>query len=489
MTEKKGNSIATDSFLLIFVRCITMMASIVQSMVLARTLSKSVFGTYSQALLIISLIAPFLSIGLDNSINYFFNKTDDLDEKKKYINTIMGLSFIIGIIGGFMIILSQQGLVRAYNNQALAPLVIYIAFRPCLQNLIGLYQPLYISSGYAKIIAVRNLIISVLQVTVIVLTAIFSENLIIIFGLLLVLDIGQLLFFAQYYQKHNFKIQLFKIEKRYIKSIIKYSVPMLLAIMVGTISINLDKLVVSSLMSLEDFALYSNMAKELPFSFVAASFTAVITPKIVQLLSRNEMEKFHKLWSDYLEIGYTITWILCVGAIIMAPEIIEILYSTKYLTQNGIFVFQIYTVVAMFRFTYFGLVPSAKGETKIVMYYSILGVVINLILNFPFFYLFGMIGPPIATLISLMIMAYFYFRKSTKLVGGKLFSVLRIKKMFTLFLEMFICGILVVFVTNTIGQITSNKIVLFIIGYGLFVGIMSLIKYKDIKKLIHDLNH
>ena len=53
------------------------------------------------------------------------------------------------------------------------------------------------------------------------------------------------------------------------------------------------------LMSTEDYALYANVSKELPFAFIVSSFTAVVTPLIVQYISSGEYEKFENLccWS------------------------------------------------------------------------------------------------------------------------------------------------------------------------------------------------
>lgn len=490
MAEKtKNNSIATDSFLLIFVQCITMSVSIVQAMILARTLTKNVYGTYSQALLVISFFAPFFSLGLNNAINYFFNKTENYIIKRKYINTIVGLSTSVGIIGGILLIFFKNELAIYYGNQAILPLMAYIAFRPCLQNLISLYQPLYISSGYARVIAIRNLIISICQVLIVGLTSYYTQNLITIFVLLFILDAVQLFFFSQYYRHTEFSINPFEIEKSYIAPILKYALPMLLAISVGTISVNLDKLVISSLMPVEDYALYSNMAKELPFSFIASSFTAVVTPQIVKFINSGKMKEFRTLWSDYLEIGYTVTWPLCVGALITAPQVIEILYSTKYLSHDGIIVFQIYTVVAMMRFTYFGLVPTAMGETKIVLYYSIFGLVINMVLNYILFYSMGMIGPPLATVISIAVMGFFYFKRGLKMSDSHFTKIFRVKKILALFLEMLVTGAITLVVLKTIQNYMTNAIILFFIGYGLFIGIIFLIKQKDLKRLIKSMNH
>lgn len=251
-----------------------------------------------------------------------------------------------------MILIFRTQIVGYFANDAVSGLLIYIAFRPCIQNLVALYQPLFISSGYAKTIAMRNLIISIGQICIVGGVSYFTSNIALIFLLLLVLDILQYACFVLIYTKRQFKISILKADVTIVREILRYALPLLLGTSIGTISINIDKFMVSGMMSTEDYALYANVSKELPFSFVISSFTAVVMPVIVRYINNGENNKFKELWSCYLELGYKITWPLCIGAAALAPEAIELLYSKIYLSADGTMVFRIYTIVAMMRFTF-----------------------------------------------------------------------------------------------------------------------------------------
>lgn len=89
----KKSNLAKDSFILIFVQCITICAGLVQAMVLSYTLSQFDYGTYSQGLLVVSFATSFAGLGLNNAINYFYNKTDDI-KKKENIYEYNFLSYI-----------------------------------------------------------------------------------------------------------------------------------------------------------------------------------------------------------------------------------------------------------------------------------------------------------------------------------------------------------------------------------------------------------
>lgn len=386
-----------------------------------------------------------------------------------------------------MILIFRTQIVGYFANDAVSGLLIYIAFRPCIQNLVALYQPLFISSGYAKTIAMRNLIISIGQICIVGGVSYFTSNIALIFLLLLVLDILQYACFVLIYTKRQFKISILKADVTIVREILRYALPLLLGTSIGTISINIDKFMVSGMMSTEDYALYANVSKELPFSFVISSFTAVVMPVIVRYINNGENNKFKELWSCYLELGYKITWPLCIGAAALAPEAIELLYSKIYLSADGTMVFRIYTIVAMMRFTFFGMVPSALGRTDIVMKYSIIGCAINICLNYPMFYLMGMPGPAMATVISMVVSAALYFRASSKLVNIRISEVLKPKQILLLGLEMLVCGIGIRLIVSTMELRFMNAFANFALGYVLFNVIVLGLNIKSFKRVLKSL--
>lgn len=483
MFRNKEN-VVSNSLILAFVRVVTMSVSIIQTMILSRTLTKTDYGTYSQALLIVNFSTPFFSLGLDNAVNYFFNREKNLKKKEKFINTIFMISFFSGLFGGLFILILQGQISRYFRNNVIKDISFLIAFRPCLQNLIALYQPLFISSGYARIIAKRNFIISIIQVGIVGSISYFSDNVKLLFTLLLLLDIIQIFCFAIVYRKRKFSISIFKADFSLINRILRYAVPMLFAASLSTISLNIDKLMLSGLMSTEDYALYSNVSKELPFAFISSSFTTIVVPLIIKYINENNYKKFKALWSSYLEVGYKVTWPLCFGAAVLASEMIEVLYSKTYLNVEGIIVFRIYTIASMMRFTYFGMIPTALGRTDIVLKYSVISCLINICLNYPMYLLLGIPGPAVATVVSLVISAILYFRTSAKLVDISLWEVLIPRKIICFFLEMGICGIVVRMIITMIEIYLKNVFINLVLGYFLFIILVLGWNYRSLKTLL-----
>ena len=480
-----SGGVAADSIILVFVKCLVAVVRVVQTMILSRALTKSEYGTYSQALLIISLFSPIFSLGLDSAVSYFFNRAGDEGEKREWVETIFGISTAAGVLGAVLLMVFRDSVSAYYRNAAIAGLMVWISLRPCLQNLASAYQNLYVSSGLSKAVAVRNALVAAAQVAAVAVATLLIRDLAVLFALLLVLDVLQLLFFSGYYRASRFPIHPWRLRLDRIRPIMGYAVPMLLASSVSTLSLNLGRILVSGLMSLEDFALFTNMSQELPFSFMISSFTAVVTPAVVRLLATGNRASFERLWGDYLELGYLITWPLCAAATVVAPQMIEFLYSDAYLTPDGVAVFRVCMFMCALRFTYFGLVPTAMGKSGVVLRYSVLSLALSLPLTAVLHYALGMGGAAMASVASTVISGVLYFRKSAQLTGVNIASVVRLRRSLVLGLEMLALG-LVALLASTL--LNTTPLITVAMGFVLVAGGCYVLNAREITGILRSMN-
>jgi O-antigen/teichoic acid export membrane protein len=456
-------------------------------MILSRVLTKYEYGTYAQGVLIVSLATTFVGFGANNAANYFYNKTDDMPEKSSYINTIFFLEFILGFLGSAILIVSGGFIADYFKNPQLTVLVFAVALRPLFANMILIYQTLYISSQMTKAIAFRNLLVSFCQVAVTSLVSLLLHNILLIFILLSALDLLQILAFSTYFKRKVFHINPFHYEYDKVKPILSYALPMAVALMLGTLLINMDNLFIGKLMSTEDLALYSNMSKELPFAFIGGTFTTVFTPAVIRMLSSGKKEEFCVVWSNYIQLGYLTTWTFCAGAVVCAPELLRFLYSDKYI--SGLNVFIVYIIIQMFRFTYFGMILTAKGKTKTILLYSFTTLAVNFILNIILFHFMGMVGCAFASLISISVIGMAQMFHGAKMVRLPLTKVLRLDKML-----IFLAGIAVVSAAcfafkQFLYSVTKSNVVILLLTYAMFLALCLKLNMKSIKEIIKNLEN
>lgn len=401
------------------------------SMLLSRFRTLEEYGTYSQMTLVINLFTTIFMLGLPNSLNYFLAKADTNVERKHFLSVYYTLSTILSLIVGLFLVAITPLLVSYFKNPLLFTFWYYLALFPWTRIITsGIENILVVYKRASQIILFRvcnSLAILGSIVWVQLMRWDFVAYMKIYLGVEIVFSI--IVYATAYYLADGLNI---KLSFNLIKKIFAFSIPMGLASMVGTLNIELDKLMIGNLLDTEQLAIYTNASKEMPITFISASITAVLLPQIVQLLKNDNSsnnERAIKLWGHATNLSFSFIAFLSVALVVFAPEVITFLYSEKYLP--GISVFRVYSVCLLLRFTYWGMIINAKGRTKFILYSSLASLILNVLFNYLFYIFWGMIGPAIATLLSQMIMAFvqlFYSAKILKVSMTRIFPWLPLGK-------------------------------------------------------------
>ena len=389
--------VGADSIKLTVSKIVTTLISLVSSMLLSRFRSLTEYGTYSQLLMAINLACSVFMLGLPNSLNYFIAKAETQEEKDKFLSVYYTLSTILSFITGLFLVLSVPLLEQIFDNIALGKFWYFLAFFPWTKIIMSGVENMLVACQKTAALMFYRILNSFALLGIITLVEIFDGTFEIYMILYLIVEAG---FTVWAYILVKFNTDKFKpfFSWSLIKTILIFSIPLGVASMVGTINIELDKLVISLFFTTEELAIYTNASKELPVTIIASALTAVMLPQLVRLLKENKKEEVVELWNSSTTISYGVICFFAAGCFVFAPEVIEVLYSSKYL--EGTEVFRIYCISLLLKCNYFGMLLNASGKTKFIFYSSIGTLVLNLVLNFICYYIFGFIGPAIATIIS-----------------------------------------------------------------------------------------
>lgn len=280
-------------------------------------------------------------------------------------------------------------------------------------------------------------------------------------------------------------LRLGRIDTSFLPEILKYALPLALSTMVGTLSINMDLLVIGKMMSTEEFAIYSNMAKELPFNFLIMSFTDVVFPHIIRLKSEKNRVGLIRIYKAYMEFGIVSSWIMIAGAIACAKDIVLVLYSDKYM--SGIAIFYIYLLVSALRFTYHGMILSAYGESRKIFKYAIITLIINFFLNIILFYFLGVIGPAMATFIAVLIPAVLQLIESSRLMELPIKSIFNFMYIVKLLVEIILLISITILISNKY-FINVPVFIRLVLTYSSFVCILAVLNRRHLLSDLKTLN-
>ena len=476
-----------DSVFLTFVKFVTTLTAILQTKILSVGLSLTDYGTYSQANVVLSVCTVVLLFGLGDAINYFYNDERLLKEKRiRIVNTVYAIELVAGIVLIIAVILSRGLLAQFFSNDALKIVLTVVAVKPMLDNLIFFYQVLFVSSGEAKVIAVRNFVISVLKVVATAASVHVFKSVIAIFISFILLDVLQLLFFVLFFAKDEFLVAPHKSDRTAVKSIIGYALPIGIFALTNTLVRDIDKFVIGYLADTETVAIYSNCSKVLPFDMVAVSFATVLIPYIMKYISRGDRKNAIVLFQNYLKVGYYTVWILGEAVLIVNPQAISFLYSSEYLAGQNIFI--IYVVDSMMKFASMHLILTASGKAKLLMAYSSAFLAANIVLNIILFHILGIIGPAIATLLVTAGYTYLILRKSTLTLNAKWSEVFDIKDIITFIIGLAATSAVFFVLNRWLLSVGIQQYIAMILTMGGF-GLSSLLIFrKRIQRVLKSIN-
>ena len=418
--EEKKQSIARDGVGLTISQFITMLLQIITSMLLSRFRSLEEFGTFSQIISAIDLTYAFFSLGLPNSVNFFMGKAKNLGEKEKYVSVYFSFSTILMIINGLFLVFCAPILVNYYKNTLINSFIYSLAVLPWTIMVIQSIELFFVIYGKTPKLMFFRLANGILLLSLIVIVQLMNWNFKIYMILYSLLEIGISITSFFIVRRMVGKIN-FRFDSHLIKRILTYSIPISLSSFVGTISVEMNKLFIGRFYSVEDYAIYSNAAKELPIAIIASALSLVSMPVIISYVMKKDNEKAINLWKNSTIMAFIFICIISMGIFTFSREVISILYSSKYLP--GVRVFQVYSLIPLLRCTYFGMILSSVGKTKLIFINALVSLLINVILIYPLFRLLGFYGPAVSTFISLFVLVLFQLLATSKAVKIRLSKI------------------------------------------------------------------
>lgn len=412
--NNQSTTLGGDAIRLTGSKIITLVITMLTTMLLSRFRTKTEYGTYSQLLLVINLFTSLLMLGLPNSINYFLARAETQEERQRFLSVYYTLSTALSILIGALLVVSVPLIEAYFHNTLIRGFWYFLALYPwahiisaSIENLLVVYKKTRFLMAY-RVVHSAALLGSVLivqwlgygftayMIAFIVINCLFCLSVYFIAGRLS----GGIRF-------------LF--DQSLIRTVFTFSIPIGLAAVVGTLNAEIDKLLIGYLMDTEQLAIYTNAAKELPIAIVASSITAVLLPQLTRMVKNNRSLEAMKLWGYATELAYAIIALIVAGVFVYAEEAMTILYSEKYLP--GVDVFRVYTLNLLLRCTYFGIVLNAFGKTKKIFFCSLISLGLNIILNPLFYWIFGMIGPAIATFLAIFLVLLLQLKMTSKITN------------------------------------------------------------------------
>ena len=271
------------------------LSAIILAAVLARMFSKKDYASYQQTLLSYKLVGPLLALGLPNALYYFIPR-DRASARSIVSGNLLLLVSMGGVFAGAIWCGGNDLLARRFNNPKISDLLLIYSPYAMLALPVSAVGACLISCGRTSLVALFNvgarllMLISVISLVLIrpsphaaVSGTVLAEVVVFVVALMLMYKTAP---------GDHWRPQLGNIWDQ-----MRFGIPLGLASMIGLMSRSVDKVVVSSMCSPEQFAVYVNGAIDVPIiGILAGSVTAVLMPEIVELYSKGDSQAALALW-------------------------------------------------------------------------------------------------------------------------------------------------------------------------------------------------
>ncbi|MGV2623089.1 UNVERIFIED_CONTAM: oligosaccharide flippase family protein [Halobacillus marinus] len=403
-----------DSILLSAHRLIRSMSTLFLTMILARTLTMEEMGIYQLILIITITIGALVPFEMSTSFMYFHNKTDDGKEKDRITaNTFVSL-FLLAVLT-FLILYFGSTLGWFLSSEAMAPMVIWVGIW-CFAIIAGSHlENLYVSTGKAKLFSIFSLIYYLVYAATAYLIISRDGELSSIVQFIAVFELVRLILLQGLYIKQQpFALRL---DWALLKQQVIYTGSVGAVTAITVVNGYADKILVKFFSTLEEFAVFAIVSKEIPFVLtITAAVVAVMLSKLSHLYNvKKDVKRTLALWQDTSKILAVIIFPMFWILLFYNEAYISLIYSDTYLT--GIPIFLIYLMKFPLGFTVFYTLLLISGKQKLVLINTGIVVGSNLVLSYIGILVFGPYGVAAATVSTAFIGAYLQQRDVCRVFG------------------------------------------------------------------------
>jgi polysaccharide transporter, PST family len=394
---------------LVFDRVWRLSISLFVGVWLTRYLGPDNFGKINYVLAFVGIAGVISSLGMES----FLIKELTYDSANK--NDILSSAFLLRLAVALFVFIFLLILFFFTNEPRYNFLLFFILAPQLLSNPFGIVDYALQSDLKARVTVIfRNtffLIVAALKIVSIVNRwSIYS------IAVLMVLDVylGDLSLFF-YFLKKNQKFSPFKINKSYIKELSVKSVPFLMSNVAIVIYMKVDQILLGKLSSPLQVGYFTAATKITEiFYFVPLIITGSLFKLLIE--AKKESRERYLKYSRIIFFSFLAASILIsVVVSCFSSQIVVHLFGEKFVDSIGVLKTYNWCLVPIFCGVAFGQLLVIEDCQSIVLYKTIIGVALNILLNIVLIPKYGAFGAAIATIITQFISsiaANLFFTKS-----------------------------------------------------------------------------
>jgi len=393
MTPRGRDELSRASWLLTGGRAMALAATFFIPMVLARVFSAEAFGTYKQIFLVyytLFLVAPF---GMAESLFYFLPSASG--RAGAFVANATGSLALAGAAAGCGLLAAAGPTARLVGNPGLETHVPLLALLVALSIASAPLEIVLIARGRNLAAALAYGLSDIARAVGLVLPALIWHSLdALLLGAVVYAGLRLGATLAIYVREFGATLRP---GRAAFVAQLAYVAPFGAAVIVDTLQANLHMFVVAHRVDPATYAVYAVGCLQLPLvDLIAGPAGNVMMVRMREGLEAVDREAVLSCWRDTMTRIAAFVVPLTVGLLVLAPSLIEVLFTARYRASVPIFV--VWTTSLAFAVFQTDGVLRVLGQTRLIFGLSVLKLVIVAVSIGP---LLGAIGLPGAALSAL----------------------------------------------------------------------------------------
>jgi O-antigen/teichoic acid export membrane protein len=391
-------------------KILRMVVGLFVSIWVARYLGPEQFGLLSYAQSFVGLFAAFATLGLDGIV------VRELVKDESRIDELIGTAFWLKVIGAFGVLIILAIAVNFTSNDSYTNTLVFIIASATIFQSFNVVDMYFQSKVLSKYVVYTN-IISLLMSSLVKIILILNEAPLIAFAWVILFDnfvlaCGYVYFYFQ--NSLELRIKNLKFSKETAISLLKDSWPLILSGIVISIYMKIDQVMIKEMMNSEAVGQYAAAVRisELWY-FIPIVITSSLFPAIINAKKQSEELYYARLQKLY-DLMVWMAIAIALPMTFLSDWVVHLLYGEQYNQAGSVLMIHIWAGV----FVALGVAASKwvvnENFLQNAMLRTVVGALINVMLNLYLIHHIGIIGAAISTLVSYFFVNYFSLSLSKK---------------------------------------------------------------------------
>jgi len=379
----------------------------------ARVLGVAGYGVFSYALSIAGFFSIFADVGITPLLTR--ESARNPEERIHYLSTGLFIKFFFMLVSTLLILFAAPLITKIEGAQELFGIIVFLfAFDTLRDFFFGFTRSIEKMELEAGTNIATNLAILILGGAAL-LFAPTSKMLTIGYTAGSGVGLVVLLLILKKYLRNVWR----SFRSDLVKPIITQAWPFALAGLLGTIMLQTDMIMLGWFWGAEEVGFYSAAQKIILLLYLLPGFLAVSLFPSFSRLASTDKEKFRLILEKGISAAFLMAFPIAVGGIILAPQIINLIYGPAYLQSSTAFVILLFTLFFLSPGVFVGNAIFAYNRQKLFTSFVGLGTVSNVIFNFLLIPSYGIVGSALATIGSQLLANGFIWNMMKKINNFK----------------------------------------------------------------------